>query len=69
MVEAIFLDATEFKPLNLSPKAFEKLSNLRLLAFRDRKGIKSIRFPSGLDLLPENLRYFFGMAIHVDLFL
>ncbi|XP_058750330.1 disease resistance protein RPV1-like [Vicia villosa] len=59
MVEAIFLDATEFKPINLSPNAFEKMPNLRLLAFRDCKGIKSIRFPSGLDLLPENLRYFF----------
>ncbi|XP_058745349.1 disease resistance protein RUN1-like [Vicia villosa] len=56
MVEAIFFDATEFEPLNLSPKAFEKMPNLRLLAFIDRKGIKSIRFPSGLDLLPEKLR-------------
>ncbi|XP_058743528.1 disease resistance protein RPV1-like [Vicia villosa] len=58
IVEAIFLDATECTRLNLSPKVFEKMPNLRLLIFRDHKGIKSIRFPSGLDLLPENLRCF-----------
>ncbi|KAL5062754.1 hypothetical protein RYX36_024491 [Vicia faba] len=58
MVEAIFLDATECTQVDLSPKAFAKMPNLRLLAIRDHKGIKSIRLPSGLDLLPENLRYF-----------
>lgn len=34
------------------------MPNLRLLAIRDHKEIKSIRLPSGLALLPENLRYF-----------
>lgn len=54
MVEVIFLDITECRHLNVSPKVFEKMPNLRILIFRD----KSIRFPSGLDLLPENLRCF-----------
>ncbi|XP_058750284.1 disease resistance-like protein DSC1 [Vicia villosa] len=58
IVEAIFLDATECTHINLSPKAFAKMPNLRLLAIRDHKEIKSIRLPSGLALLPENLRYF-----------
>lgn len=58
MVEAIFLDAPECTHVNLNPKAFAKMPKLRLLAIRDHKGIKSIRLPSGLDLLPENLRYF-----------
>ncbi|XP_058750326.1 disease resistance protein RUN1-like [Vicia villosa] len=58
MVEAIFLDAPECTHVNLSPKAFAKMPKLRLLAIRDHKGVKSIRLPSGLDLLPENLRYF-----------
>ncbi|XP_058750328.1 disease resistance protein RUN1-like [Vicia villosa] len=58
MVEAIFFDATECTHINLSPKAFAKMPKLRLLAIRDHKGIKSIRLPRGLDLLPENLRYF-----------
>ncbi|GAU28767.1 hypothetical protein TSUD_357530 [Trifolium subterraneum] len=34
------------------------MENLRLLAFRDHKGIKSVSLPRGLDYLPENLRYF-----------
>jgi len=57
-VESIFLDATEFTHINLRPESFEKMVNLRLLAFQDNKGIKSINLPHGLDLLPENLRYF-----------
>ncbi|CAL5195632.1 unnamed protein product [Lathyrus oleraceus] len=57
-VEAIFLDATECTHISLSPKAFEKMPKLRLLAILDHKEIKSISLPSGLDLLPENLRYF-----------
>jgi len=44
--------------VNLRPHAFEKMKNLRLLAIQDRKGVKSIRFPHSLGLLPENLRYF-----------
>nr|WIL59964.1 nodulation protein [Melilotus officinalis] len=58
IVEAIFLDTTEFTHISLSPKAFEKMVNLRLLAFRDHKGIKSVSLPHGLDLLPETLIYF-----------
>nr|WIL60050.1 nodulation protein [Melilotus officinalis] len=57
-VEAIFLDATELAHINLRPEAFEKMVNLRLLAFQDHKGIKSVSLPHGLDILPENLRYF-----------
>jgi len=57
-IESIFLDATEFTHINLRPESFEKMINLRLLAFQDNKGIKSINLPHGLDLLPENLRYF-----------
>ena len=57
-VEAIFLDATKHTQINLRPEVFEKLVNLRLLAFRDHKRIKSVSLPHGLDLLPENLRYF-----------
>jgi hypothetical protein len=56
-VEAIFLDATEYTHLILRPDAFEKMENLRLLAFQDRKGVKSISVPHRLGLLPENLRY------------
>ncbi|WJX86404.1 hypothetical protein P8452_68717 [Trifolium repens] len=58
MVEAIFFDATEYTNISLSPKAFKKMVNLRLLVFRDHKEIKSVSLPHGLDLLPENLRYF-----------
>jgi len=58
IIEAIFLDATEYTHINLSPKTFEKMVNLRLLAFRDHKGIKSVSLPHGLDSLPETLRYF-----------
>jgi hypothetical protein len=57
-VEVIIIDANENTNINLSPKAFEKMVNLRLLAFRDHEGIKSVSLPRGLDLLPENLRYF-----------
>ena len=58
IVEAIFLDATESRHINLSPKTFEKMPNLRFLAFQDKRGIKSVSLPSGLDSLPKNLRYF-----------
>ncbi|XP_045789515.1 disease resistance protein RPV1-like isoform X2 [Trifolium pratense] len=58
IVEAIFFDATEYANINLSPKAFENMVNLRLLVFRDHKEIKSVSLPHGLELLPENLRYF-----------
>ncbi|CAK8560322.1 unnamed protein product [Lathyrus sativus] len=58
IVEAIFLDAMECTHINLRPDAFAKMPNLRLLDIRNRRGIKSIRLPSGLDLLPENLRHF-----------
>jgi hypothetical protein len=47
-VEAIFLDATESRHINLSPKTFEKMPNQRLLAFRDHKGIKSVSLPGAL---------------------
>jgi hypothetical protein len=56
MVEAIFLDANEYTNMNLSPKTFEKMVNLRLLAIRDQT--ICVNLPHGLDLLPENLRYF-----------
>jgi hypothetical protein len=56
MVEAIFLDANEYTNMNLSPKTFEKMVNLRLLAIRDQT--RCVNLPHGLDLLPENLRYF-----------
>ncbi|KAK2410799.1 disease resistance protein RUN1 [Trifolium repens] len=56
MVEAIFLDAYEYTNMNLSPKTFEKMVNLRLLAIRDPT--RCVNLPHGLDLLPENLRYF-----------
>ncbi|XP_045789512.1 TMV resistance protein N-like [Trifolium pratense] len=55
IVEAIFLVANQCTNINLSPKAFEKMVNLRLLAIHDPKGYVSL--PHGLDLLPENLRY------------
>jgi hypothetical protein len=58
MDEAIFFDATEYTNISLSPKAFKKMVNLRLLVFRDHKEIKSVSLPHGLDLLPKNLRYF-----------
>jgi hypothetical protein len=54
-VEAIFFDANECTNIILSPQAFEKMVNLRLLAIHDQKGYVSL--PHGLDLLPENLRY------------
>ncbi|KEH18360.1 putative TIR domain, P-loop containing nucleoside triphosphate hydrolase [Medicago truncatula] len=56
-VEAIYLDATESIHVNLRPDAFENMENLRLLAFQDREGVTSIRFPHGLGLLPKNLRF------------
>jgi hypothetical protein len=56
MVEAIFLDANEYTNMNLSPKTFEKMVNLRLLAIRDPT--RCVNLPHGLDYLPENLRYF-----------
>ncbi|KAK2353098.1 disease resistance protein RUN1 [Trifolium repens] len=58
LVEAIFFYATEYTNICLSPKAFEKMVNLRLLVFQDHKEIKSVSLPHGLDFLPENLRYF-----------
>jgi hypothetical protein len=58
IVEAIFFDASEYTNISLSPKAFEKMVNLRLLVFRDHKEIKSVSLPHGLDSFPENLRYF-----------
>jgi hypothetical protein len=58
IVEALFFDASEFTNINLSPKAFEHMVNLRLLVFRDHKEIKFVSLPYGLDLLPENLRFF-----------
>ncbi|KEH19117.1 disease resistance protein (TIR-NBS-LRR class) [Medicago truncatula] len=57
-VEAIFFDATQCTHVNLRPDTFEKMKNLRLLAFQDQKGVKSVSLPHGLGLLPENLRYF-----------
>jgi len=57
MVETIFLDATECTDVNLRPKAFEKMINLRLLVVRDHKRINSIRLPHGLNSLPESLKY------------
>ncbi|WJX86411.1 hypothetical protein P8452_68723 [Trifolium repens] len=54
-VEAIFFYANECTNIILSPQAFEKMVNLRLLAIHDQKGYVSL--PHGLDLLPENLRY------------
>jgi hypothetical protein len=56
MVEAIFFYANEYTNINLSPKAFKKMVNLRLLAIRDKEGYVSL--PYGLDLLPEKLKYF-----------
>lgn len=44
--------------INMSSKALKKMSNLRLFAFRNNKGINSVYLPSGLEFLPENLRYF-----------
>lgn len=42
----------------MSSKALKKMPNLRLLAFRNKKGINFVYLPSGLECLPENLRYF-----------
>ncbi|CAJ2663627.1 unnamed protein product [Trifolium pratense] len=56
IVEAIFFNADEYTNINLSPKAFKKMVNLRLLAIQDQKGYVSL--PCGLDLLSTNLRYF-----------
>jgi len=57
MVEAIFLDATECTHIDLTPKAFEKMVNLRLLVVRDHKRITSVSLSHGLNILPESLRY------------
>ncbi|KAK2353092.1 disease resistance protein RUN1 [Trifolium repens] len=56
-VEGILLDMDQIACINLSSKAFRKMPNLRLLAFRDLEGINSVYLPTGLDLLPKNLRY------------
>ncbi|CAJ2663628.1 unnamed protein product [Trifolium pratense] len=56
IVEAIFFNADEYTNINLSPKAFKKMVNLRLLAIQDQKGYVSLA--CGLDLLSTNLRYF-----------
>ncbi|CAJ2663625.1 unnamed protein product [Trifolium pratense] len=56
IVEAIFFNVDEHTNINLSPKAFKKMVNLRLLAIQDQKGYVSL--PCGLDLLSTNLRYF-----------
>ncbi|PNX79725.1 TIR-NBS-LRR resistance protein [Trifolium pratense] len=56
-VEGILLDMDQTACINLTSKAFKEMPNLRLLAFRDLKGIGSVYLPMGLDLLPKNLRY------------
>jgi hypothetical protein len=58
MVEVISIDADEHININLSPKAFKKMKNLRLLAIRDHIETKYVSLPHGLDILPENLKYF-----------
>ncbi|XP_057455230.1 disease resistance protein RUN1-like [Lotus japonicus] len=61
-VEVIWLDMAQIKHINLSPKVFEKMQKLRLLAFeglkRDFKRINCVYLPKGLQFLPRNLRYF-----------
>ncbi|RHN40011.1 putative leucine-rich repeat domain, L domain-containing protein [Medicago truncatula] len=61
-VESICLDMDQITRINLSSKAFTKMPNLRLLAFkyhnRDVKGINYVHLPEGLDFLPNNLRSF-----------
>ncbi|KAJ4723794.1 Disease resistance protein (TIR-NBS-LRR class) family [Melia azedarach] len=62
-IEGIFLDMSTIRDLDLTPRAFEKMSNLRLLKLYvpfdpDISNVSSkVHLPKDLDFLPNELRY------------
>jgi len=53
VLEEILLDIDQIGCLNLSSKEFKNMPSVRLLTFRDLKGINFVYLPMGLDLLPK----------------
>ena len=62
-IEGIFLNLSKINDLHLSPQAFAKMSNLRLLKFYmpEHDGVpitsSKVHLDQGLEYLPEELRY------------
>ncbi|XP_024043076.1 LOW QUALITY PROTEIN: disease resistance-like protein DSC1 [Citrus clementina] len=65
IIEGIFLNLSKINDLRLSPQAFAKMSNLRLLKFYmpEHDGVRvpitssKVHLDQGLEYLPEELRY------------
>ncbi|GAY67662.1 hypothetical protein CUMW_258390, partial [Citrus unshiu] len=72
-IEGIFLDLSKIKGINLDPRAFTNMSNLRLFKFyvpkfyeieklpsmstEEQLSYSKVQLPNGLDYLPKKLRY------------
>ncbi|XP_055961391.1 disease resistance protein RPV1-like [Mercurialis annua] len=56
-VEGILLDMSQIKYLDLSPTAFAKFCNLRILKFYDCYRNNKILLPGGLEYFPHELRF------------
>ncbi|XP_060667731.1 disease resistance protein RPV1-like [Ziziphus jujuba] len=58
-VEGIFLHNSETTEVNLSPEVFSEMHSLRLLKIygTDKKNICNLKFPQGLQYLPDALRF------------
>ncbi|KAL5776181.1 hypothetical protein ACOSP7_009107 [Xanthoceras sorbifolium] len=55
-VQAIFIDSTIIKDVQLSSQVFEKMCNLRTLIIKSFSD-STLNLPNGLDYLPHELRY------------
>ena len=63
VIAGIFLDLSKIRDIHLGSRAFENMTNLRLLKFYlpNRRGdpimSSKVHLDQGLDYLPEELRY------------
>ncbi|KAJ4840048.1 hypothetical protein Tsubulata_046861 [Turnera subulata] len=67
-VEALSLDMSQIRPMQLSPKLFEEMDNLRLLRFYFKGACwynnpTKLHLPQGLEYIPNTLR-----LLHWDLY-
>ncbi|CAN0892399.1 Disease resistance protein RUN1 [Linum grandiflorum] len=60
-VEGIFLDMSKIERVNLSPDAFARMPNLRLLKFynSDDRSSSKVSLPEGLDCISDKLSYLY----------
>ncbi|CAN1130450.1 Disease resistance-like protein DSC1 [Linum perenne] len=60
-VEGIFLDMSKIEMVNLSPKAFARMHNLRLLKFynSDNTSYSKVCIPEGLNSISDKLSYLY----------